>query len=67
MSSYKKHIFIETIETTGIRIPFTNKYLFAKTNKYLADFTMKNTGDWFVTVPVRQNLTIVIATDKDEK
>jgi hypothetical protein len=66
MSKYKKHIFIETIETRGIRVPFTNKYLFQKTSKHLADFRIKE-NDWYVTVPVRQNLTIVIATDKDEK
>jgi len=66
MSKHKKHIFVETIETKGLKVPFTNRYIFQKTKKYLADFNMGK-DDWFVTVPVRPNLTIVIATDKDEK
>lgn len=66
MKKHKKHLYVETIETKGIKIPFVNKYIFQRTTKHLADFTAGE-GDWYVSVPVRPNLTLVIATDKDEK
>lgn len=66
MKNHKRHLFVETIETKGKKLPIINKYIFQKTNKYLADFNTGE-GDWYVTIPVRENLTIVIATDKDEK